>query len=280
MLLCDLEGKTIKEAARQLGWPQGTLAGRLDRGRKLLAKRLTSRGVVLSATSLAAMVSQNVASAGLPALLMSSTVTAAIMITAERATVAGVVPATAASLMEGVMKSMLLTKLTKKVVVGLVMLCLCGLGIGGYQALPAQEPKLSKSSELPGKQEDMNKSTTKAVESKGREHQITVIVSPLALPAGARCQVILKPETNDQNETVETVYEGKLAKACEDGISLDVDSVTQKVISQSVLSRIPVANRLSTTIGIAQPTGKDKDIWVPAEKIQTVKLAKNGKLLP
>src|SRR5262249_45091253 len=65
ILLCDLEGKTIKAAAHKLGWPQGTLAGRLARGRKLLAKRLASRGVMLSAGSLAAVVSQNVASAGL-----------------------------------------------------------------------------------------------------------------------------------------------------------------------------------------------------------------------
>ena len=33
MILCDLEGKSIQEATRQLGWPQGTLAGRLARGR-------------------------------------------------------------------------------------------------------------------------------------------------------------------------------------------------------------------------------------------------------
>src|SRR6516162_7170674 len=35
ILLCDLEGKTLEEAAGQLGWRQGTLAGRLARGRKL-----------------------------------------------------------------------------------------------------------------------------------------------------------------------------------------------------------------------------------------------------
>src|SRR6516162_4686070 len=35
ILLCELEGKTIKDAALQLGWPQGSLAGRLARGRKL-----------------------------------------------------------------------------------------------------------------------------------------------------------------------------------------------------------------------------------------------------
>ena len=111
ILLCDLEGKTIKEATQQLGWPQGTLAGRLARGRKLLAKRLANRGVVLSAGSLAAVVSQNAASAAVPTSLMSSTVKAAAMIAAGQATVAGVVPAKVAALTEGVMKAMLLSKL-------------------------------------------------------------------------------------------------------------------------------------------------------------------------
>lgn len=37
IVLCDLEGKTRKEAARQLGLPEGTLAGRLTRGRAMLA---------------------------------------------------------------------------------------------------------------------------------------------------------------------------------------------------------------------------------------------------
>ena len=48
IIFCDLQGKSIKEATHQLGWPQGTLAGRLVRARKMLAKRLTQRGVVLS----------------------------------------------------------------------------------------------------------------------------------------------------------------------------------------------------------------------------------------
>src|SRR5258706_139981 len=45
IVLCDLEGKTIKEAARHLGWPQGTVATRLAQGRKMLAKRVSKAGL-------------------------------------------------------------------------------------------------------------------------------------------------------------------------------------------------------------------------------------------
>src|SRR6516164_5799813 len=47
VVLCDLEGKTRKEAARQIGVPDGTIAGWLARARVMLAKRLTQRGVAL-----------------------------------------------------------------------------------------------------------------------------------------------------------------------------------------------------------------------------------------
>src|SRR5438094_3671828 len=40
IVLCDLEGKTRKEAARHLGLPEGTVGSRLARARVFLAKRL------------------------------------------------------------------------------------------------------------------------------------------------------------------------------------------------------------------------------------------------
>jgi RNA polymerase sigma-70 factor (ECF subfamily) len=45
VVLCDLEGLTRSEAAGRLGWPEGTVASRLARGRQALARRLIRAGV-------------------------------------------------------------------------------------------------------------------------------------------------------------------------------------------------------------------------------------------
>jgi RNA polymerase sigma factor (sigma-70 family) len=43
LVLCYHEGKTHAEAARQLGWPPGSMSARLARGRELLRERLENR---------------------------------------------------------------------------------------------------------------------------------------------------------------------------------------------------------------------------------------------
>src|SRR5262245_5943421 len=132
IVLCDLEGKTVKEAARQFGWPQGTAATRLARGRALLAKRLAGHGLSLSAGGLAAMLAQGPASAGVPAPLVASTVQAAAAVAAGQA---AAVSASVTALTGAVVKSMLVTKLKAMTAVLLAVLALGGGGLLAYRAL-------------------------------------------------------------------------------------------------------------------------------------------------
>jgi RNA polymerase sigma factor (sigma-70 family) len=121
VVLCDLEGRTRKEVARQLGVPPGTVAGRLARARALLAKRLTERGVTLSAGVLAAVLAQNVASAAVPNAVVSSTIQAARLLAAGRAAAGGAISGKVAALTEGVMKAMLFRKLRAALAVVLLL---------------------------------------------------------------------------------------------------------------------------------------------------------------
>jgi RNA polymerase sigma factor (sigma-70 family) len=52
VILSYLEGKTNEEVAALLRWPVGTVKGRLSRARELLRRRLTRRGLTLSAAFL------------------------------------------------------------------------------------------------------------------------------------------------------------------------------------------------------------------------------------
>lgn len=110
IVLCELEGKTRKQAARLLGVPDGTVAGWLARARALLAKRLARRGVALSGGALAAALSQNAAAASVPGLVVSSTIKTLTSITAGQAAT-GAVSAKVAALTEGVLRTMLLKQL-------------------------------------------------------------------------------------------------------------------------------------------------------------------------
>jgi RNA polymerase sigma-70 factor (ECF subfamily) len=46
VVLCYLEGKTNEQAARELGWPAGSMSRRLEKARRLLRERLVDRGLV------------------------------------------------------------------------------------------------------------------------------------------------------------------------------------------------------------------------------------------
>ena len=101
VVLCHLQGRTRSEAARELGWSEGTLSGRLHRAMALLEKRLTARGVTAGA-SLA------LASVLVPAKLFASTNSFAALLTAGFPDGSG---SAADILAHGVLRTMTIRKL-------------------------------------------------------------------------------------------------------------------------------------------------------------------------
>jgi RNA polymerase sigma factor (sigma-70 family) len=146
IVLSDLEGKTRKEAARQLGVPEGTIASRLATARTMLAKRLTQRGVALSGGALAAVLTEKVASAGVPTSVVSSAIKAASLFAAGQAAATGAISVNVAALTEGVMKTMLLTRL-KVVMVLFVVAGLTGAAGVIYRTQAAGQPNALRATE-------------------------------------------------------------------------------------------------------------------------------------
>jgi RNA polymerase sigma factor (sigma-70 family) len=121
LVLCYLEGLTRDEAAQRLGLSHNRLRGRLDYGRGLLRGQLTRRGVV---------------PATVPALLVVSTAKAAALTAAGQELPAGLISARVLALMEGMVRTMLVTNLQG---IGAALLLVAGLGFAGVSAgMPAE----------------------------------------------------------------------------------------------------------------------------------------------
>jgi RNA polymerase sigma factor (sigma-70 family) len=146
-LLCCLEGKTRGEAARELGWTEGTVGGRVAEARRRLQRRLARRGVSLSVALCMAALAPEV-EAALPRLLLDATRRAALQSAAGSST-GGVISASVAALAQGATQTMWSAK-AKMATVLLVMLGLLTAGTVTHRSLAARDPSTAEGSALPG----------------------------------------------------------------------------------------------------------------------------------
>ena len=153
IVLCELEGKTHRQAAEQLGWPVGTVSGRLSRARVMLASRLSRPGTPLTVGALGVLLAHDAAWAGVPPELVRSTAQAASLSMAGKAVAAGVVSAEVAALTGEVLKTMLINKLKIVTAMLLVAFALGTAGSGlAYRAQATATTDQEEGSEEPNGQ--------------------------------------------------------------------------------------------------------------------------------
>lgn len=130
IILCYLQGKSNEEAASLLSCSLSAMKVRLLRARERLHKKLTKRGIALSASAFATALAQPaLASTAPPTPLVITIIKAASELAAGKAVSACGTTAAAAALAEGVIKDMFFTKLKLSAVL-FVCVCLMSTGAG------------------------------------------------------------------------------------------------------------------------------------------------------
>jgi RNA polymerase sigma factor (sigma-70 family) len=117
VVLCELQGRSRKQAAEQLGISEGTISSRLAAARKKLADRLSKRGMAFSMTA-AIAASGRSASAIVPADLAARAIAAAIS--------PGGVSTQVSQLSNGVIRTMFIQKLKRVLVLALMLPAVLG----------------------------------------------------------------------------------------------------------------------------------------------------------
>jgi RNA polymerase sigma factor (sigma-70 family) len=187
-VMCCLCGKSKGEAARELGWKEGTVSCRVARARRELQKRLTRRGVSLTA-ALCGVELSRAAAAAVPAALVKPTIQAALSFAAGKSAAADLVSAPVAALAKGVLQGMWTAKLKFATAVLLAAGCALGAGWLACRALAAEpgdtprQAPAQKSS--PGPKAP---AATKPADARKAESEAVVIQGRVLDPEGKPCR--------------------------------------------------------------------------------------------
>jgi RNA polymerase sigma factor (sigma-70 family) len=158
IVLCYFEGLTHDEAALRLGWPLGTVKGRLARARDLLRRRLTRRGVTLSAAALGSHLAVIEAKAAVPASLRLTTLQAAHALACEvGASLArsSAVSLPVSALVEGVLHTMIANQVKSVVLSSLLVIGTVATGVVvGASQLSGGSANARKANQVPASSTD------------------------------------------------------------------------------------------------------------------------------
>jgi RNA polymerase sigma factor (sigma-70 family) len=133
LVLCYLQEKTNAEAARELGWPAGSMSRRLARGRELLRRRLARRGVTLACLCGAAPTGSSLAA--VPGPLLQATVRAAAVFAVGGNPTAA---AAAVGLARGALRALTVTRAVLALAGALGLML---ADVGALAALPQAPPR-------------------------------------------------------------------------------------------------------------------------------------------
>jgi RNA polymerase sigma factor (sigma-70 family) len=133
LMLCYFEGLTQDEAAQRVGCLPRTLKARLQRGRELLRRRLSRRGLTLAQALIVPALTHETIRAAVPQALAAVTPRGALDFAAS-----GVAATPAAVLAQGAIRELFAARL-KLVTAVLLVVGLAGFGLGGLFVPPAPE---------------------------------------------------------------------------------------------------------------------------------------------
>jgi len=151
VLTCYAAGTPTADAARQLGWPKGTLLTRLAWARRRLRQRLEARGLA-PAGGFTLLFAPRAGRVG--ASLLSERIGRAGFLVSTGDPLAKVlIPGRVASLTEGVVRAMIGTKLKLAAAAVLTVVALLGLGLGRMTADPPRPTGQQPTAQQPAGQQ-------------------------------------------------------------------------------------------------------------------------------